>query len=105
MANVTADATQARLQQLNAAQRARRSAESVDQSQARLLQISAAQTERRAAETVAETEARLDCDRERHRAQHRVQPQPSLLEQPVVHHKLGAFHRHQTGGGAMYHLL
>ena len=94
VANATADATQARLQQLSAVQRARRSAESVDQRQARLLQISAAQTERRAAETVAETEARLDRDRERHRAQRRVQPQPSLLEQPVVRHKMGALHRH-----------
>ena len=71
VANATADATQARLQQLSAAQRARR-----------------------AAETVAETEARLDRDRERLRAQRRVQPQPSLLEQPVVRHKMGAFHRH-----------
>ena len=87
-------ATQARLQQLRAAQRARHSAESADQRQARLLQRSAAQTERRAAETVAETEARTDCDRERHRAQRRVQPQPSLLEQPVVRHKMCAFHRH-----------
>ena len=94
VANATADATQARLQQLSAAQRARRSAESADQRQARLLQISAAQTERRAAETVAETEARLDRDRERHRAQRRVHPQLSLLEQPVVRHKMGAFHRH-----------
>ena len=94
VANATADATQARLQQLSAAQRARRSAESADQRLARLLQISAAQTERRAVETVAETEARLDRDRERHRAQCRVQTQPSLLEQPVVRHKMGAFHRH-----------
>ena len=95
MANATADATQTRLQQLSAAQRARRSAESADQRQARLLQISAAQTERRAAEeTVAEAEARLDRDRERHRAQRRVQPQPSLLEQPVVRHKKCAFHKH-----------
>ena len=84
----------ARLQQLSAAQRARCSAESADQRQARLLQRSAAQTKRRAAETVAETEARLERDRERLRAQCRVQPQPSLLEQPVVHHKMGAFHRH-----------
>ena len=91
VANATADATQARLQQLSAAQRARRSAESADQRQVRLLQISAAQTERRAAETVAETEARLDRDRERHRAQCRVQSQPSLLEQPVVRHKMCAF--------------
>ena len=96
VANATADATQAHLQQLSAAQRARRSAESAHQRQAQLLQISAAQTERHAAETVAETEARLDCDRERHvhRAQRRMQPQPSLLEQPVVRHKMGAFHRH-----------
>ena len=41
----------------------------------------------RAVETVAETEAQLDRDRERHRAQRRVQPQPSLLEQPAVRHK------------------
>ena len=61
-----------------------------------MLQISAAQTERRAAETVAETQARLDRDIERHRAQRRVrvQPLPSLLEQPVVRHKMGALHRH-----------
>ena len=63
VANATADATQARLQQLSAAQRAWRSAESADQRQARLLQISASQTERRAAETVAETEAQLDDER------------------------------------------
>ena len=94
VANATADKTQARLQQLSAAQRARHYAESADQRQARLLQISASQTERRAAETVAETEVRLDRDRERHRAQCRVQPQPSLLEQPVVHHQMCAFHRH-----------
>ena len=94
VANATADATQARLQQLSAAQRARHSAESADQRLARLLQISAAQTERCAAETVAGTEARLDRDRERLRTQRRVQPQPSLLEQPVVRHKMGAFHRH-----------
>ena len=93
-ANATADATQARLQQLSATQRARRSAESADQRQVRLLQISAAQTERRAAETVAETKARLDGDRERHRAQRRMQPRPSLLEQPVVRYKMCAFHRH-----------
>ena len=91
VANATADATQARLQQLSAAQRARRSAESADQRQARLLQINAFQTERRAAETVAETEARLDRDRERHKAQCRVQSQPSLLEQPVVRRKMCAF--------------
>ena len=65
-----------------------------DATQARLQQLSAAQTERRAAETVAETEARLDRDRERHRAQRCMQPQPSLLEQPVVHHKMGVFHGH-----------
>ena len=64
--------TQLLVQQLSAAQRARRSAESADQRQARLLQRSAAQTERRAAETVAETEARSDRDRERHRAQRRA---------------------------------
>ena len=52
VANATADATQASLQQLRAAQRTRLSAESADQ---RLLQISAAQIERRAAETVAKT--------------------------------------------------
>ena len=86
--------TQVHLQQLSAAQRARLPTESADQRQARLLQISAAQIERRAAETVAETEARLDRDREKHRAQRRVQPQPSLLEQPVVRHKMSAFHRH-----------
>ena len=64
MANATADATQARLQQLSAAQSARRSAESADQRLALLLQISAAQTKRSAAETVAETETRFDRDRE-----------------------------------------
>ena len=47
VANATADATQARLQQLSAAQRTRLSAESADQRQAQLLQISAAQTEQR----------------------------------------------------------
>ena len=82
------------MQQLSATQGARRSAESADQRQARLLQISAAQTERRTAETVAETEAQLDRYRERHRAQRRVQPQPSLLEQPVVRHKMCGFHRY-----------
>ena len=91
VASATADATQARLQQLSATQSARRSAESADQMQVRLLQISAAQTERRATETVAETEARLYRDRERHKAQRRVQPHPSLLEQPVVRHKMCAF--------------
>ena len=80
VANASADVTQARLQQLSAAKRTRLSAESANQRQARLLQT-------RAAETIAETEARLDRDRERHRAQRRVQPQHSLLEQPVVRHK------------------
>ena len=84
VANATADATQARLQQLSAAQRTRLSAESAGPTAA---DKCCPDRTTRAVETVAETEARLDRDRERHRAQRRLQPQPSLLEQPVVRHK------------------
>lgn len=52
------------------------------------------QEERLASESIAETEARLQDDRERYRELCRVQPQLSLSEQHLVHHKVAAFYRH-----------
>ena len=87
VANATADATQARLQQLSAAQRTRLCRKCRPETGPTAADKCCPDRTTRAVETVAETEARLDRDRERHRAQRRVQPQPSLLEQPAVRHK------------------